>query len=178
MRKRVCTAALSLPVPQVTQSRKSATLSGMNDLKAGIISRVKGRDVYYTLTWSPLTKADKYEVTMKVPSVAGIYELYRMDGEKKLNLLAVTHAWYGGLRSQIREAIDPEATRDPVKRAAITDAELYYRYAPADNLDTLLDVVWFLHGNYFPEDVRVQNSGRYANIYLDEKAPDRVYWLE
>ena len=45
-------------------------------------------------------------------------------------------------------------------------------------LETLLDVVWFLHNAYFPGDVRVENSGRYDNIYLNERAPDRLYWMD
>lgn len=150
----------------------------MADLTAGITAVTKGQDIYYTLTWSPLTKADKYKITTGVPSVAGIFELYRMDKEKRLNLLAVTHAWYGGLRSQLREAVDPDAASNPIRKAAVTDADLYYRYAPSDNLDALLDVVWFLHNVYFPNNVRVHNSGKYDNIYLDERAPDRVHWVE
>jgi len=117
----------------------------MFDLKPVISSTVKKGEAYYTLVWSPLKKADKYEVTLKVPSVAGLFELYRMDENKKLNLLSVTHAWYGGLRSQIRAAIDPEATHDPVKIAELEDAELYYRY---------------------------------QRMYLNEKAPDKIYWLD
>ena len=162
----------------VDAKAKIGYTAGMTDLTAGITSRVKGRDIYYTLTWSPLTKADKYEITLRVPAVAGVFELYRMDEEKRLNLLAVTHAWYGGLRSQLREAVDPDATNNPVKKAAVSGADLYYRYAPSDKLETLLDVVWFLHNAYFPGDVRVENSGRYDNIYLNERAPDRLYWMD
>lgn len=147
-------------------------------MKPGISGKVDHGNIYYTLVWSPLTKADKYEVTLRVPSVAGLFELYRMDKDKKLNLLAVTHAWYGGLRSEIRAAIDPDATNDPVKKAELADAELYYRYAASDSFPDILDVVWFLHATYFPDDVRVENSGRYPRMYLNEKAPDRVYWLE
>lgn len=150
----------------------------MFDLKPGITRTVKKGEAYYTLVWSPLTKADKYEITMRVPSVAGLFELYKMDKDKKLNLLAVTHAWYGGLRSQLRAAVDPDATSDPVKKAELEDADLYYRYAVSDSLPDILDVVWFLHSTYFPADVRVEHSGRYTRVYLDEKAPDRVYWLD
>ncbi len=150
----------------------------MQAMTPGILKRIKGTEAYYTLTWCPLTKADKYEVTLRVPSVAGLFELYRMDKQKKLNLLAVTHAWYGGLRSQIRAAIDPDATNDPIKKAELEDAELYYRFAPANSLEDILDVVWFLHTGYFPDDIRVEDSGRYSKIWLDEHAPDKVYWLE
>jgi hypothetical protein len=150
----------------------------MHELKPGIVRSVKGTEAYYTLTWSPLTKADKYQITLRVPSVAGLYELYRMDKQKKLNLLSVTHAWYGGLRSQIRAAIDPDITNDPVRKAELEDCELYYRYAPSESMEDILDVVWFLHTGYFPDDVRVEHSNRYSRVYLSEKAPDRVYWLD
>ncbi len=150
----------------------------MYELVPGISAKVKKGEAYYTVIWSPLKKADKYEITLKVPSVAGLYELYRMDKEKKLNLLAVTHAWYGGLRSQLRAAVDPELTEDPVRKAQIENAELYYRYAPSDSLDNILDVVWFLHSTYFPDDVRVDHSGRYSRMYLNEKAPDKLFWQE
>ena len=150
----------------------------MANLTAGIAARAEGRDVYYTLTWSPLARADKYSVATGVPAVAGVYELYRMDEEKRLNLLAVAHAWYGGLRSQIREAIDPDAASSPLRRAAVTGADLYCRYAPSDSLDALLDVVWFLRNAYFPCDARVRSSGKYANIYLRERAPDKVRWVD
>lgn len=150
----------------------------MSDTESRITKTVRNGEAYYTVVWSPLTKADKYEVTLRVPSVAGLYELYRMDKQKKLNLLAVTHAWYGGLRSQIRAAIDPDATNDPARKAELEDAELYYRYSASGSLEDILDVVWFLHSSYFPGDVRVEHSGRYSRMYLNEKAPDRVYWLD
>lgn len=150
----------------------------MYELKPGIVAQKRGKNAFYILTWSALTKADKYEVTLKVPSVSGLYELYSMDKEKKLNLLSVTHAWYGGLRSEIRAHIDPDATSDPVRKASLEDAELYYRYAPSDNFPDIQDVVWFLHSTYFPHDIRVEHSGRYERIHLSEKAPDRVSWLE
>lgn len=150
----------------------------MQELIPGISVQVKKGEAYYTVVWSPLKKADKYEITLKVPSVAGLYELYRMDKEKKLNLLCVTHAWYGGLRSQLRMAVDPDLTEDPVRKAEIENAELWYRYAPSDSLDNILDVVWFLHSTYFPHDVRVDHSGRFPRMYLNEKAPDKLFWQE
>lgn len=150
----------------------------MFDLKPSLTANVAGNTVSYTLVWSALRKADKYEITSSVPSVAGLYELYRMDEKKQLNLLAVTHAWYGGLRSQLRAAVDPEATTNPVRRAQIENKELWYRYCPCESFPAILDAVWFLHSIYFPQDIRVEHSGRYATIRVAEKAPDRVHWLD
>ena len=138
----------------------------------------KNGEAFYTLMWSPLTKADKYQVTLKVPAISGVYELYRMDERKSLNLLSVTHAWYGGLRSQIRAAIDPDATSDPVKKAELEDAELYFRYSASNSLPDILDVLWFLHESYFAGDVRVSHSCRYRKIHLNEKSPDNFFWLD
>ena len=150
----------------------------MQEMTPGISGKVKNGEKYYTVVWSPLKKADKYDISLKVPAVAGLYELYRMDREKKLNLLSVTHAWYGGLRSQLRAAVDPELTNDPVRKAELEDAELYFRYTVSNSFPDILDVVWFLHASYFPHDVRVEHSGRYPRIYLAEQAPDKVYWLD
>lgn len=150
----------------------------MFQLEPGITVSLKNNDAYYTVVWSALKKADKYEISLKVPSVAGVYELYRMDSEKKLNLLAVTHAWYGGLRSQIRQAIDPDVTTDPLRRSQIENNELYYRYAISSSFNSIMDVVWFLHSIYFPGDVRVESSGKHKTIYVSEKAPDKVHWLD
>mgnify|MGYP000980731582 CR=1 FL=1 len=66
----------------------------MLELKPIIIKEEDKNDAYYTLTWTALTRADKYKVTTSVPAIAGMYELYYMDTHKRLNLLAITHAWY------------------------------------------------------------------------------------
>lgn len=146
--------------------------------EAVITAKVKNKEGFFTLQWSHLTKADKYKITTQVPSIAGLYELYKMDKNRSLNLLSVTHAWYGGLRSSIRTAIDPELTSDPLKKQELEDAELYYRFSSSNNLPDILDVLWFLHTSYFPHDVRVSHSGRYTKIHLNERAPDNFFWLD
>lgn len=150
----------------------------MFDIKPILTKALEEGNAYYTLGWSALTRVDKYFIQRSYPAVSGIFELYRMDDEKKLNLLVVTHAWYGGLRSNVRAAIDPDASQNPLRREQLTDAELYCRYSCSDSFGDLQDVVWFLHTVYFPNDVRVSNSGRYTNVFLHETAPDQVRWQE
>ena len=150
----------------------------MFELKPIIIKEEDKNDVYYTLTWTALTRADKYKITTSVPAIAGMYELYYMDTHKRLNLLAITHAWYGGLRSNLRQAVDPYHTHDCSLRAILEDAPLFYRYSCSDSFGDLLDTVWFLHTAYFPHDVRVMHSQRYRKIFLEEQAPDKIYWLD
>lgn len=154
--------------------------NGMFDMNPTIQKKMFKGEPHYILTWSQLIKADKYKINNAVPAVSGVYELYKMDTEKKLNLLTVTHAWYGGLRSNIREAIDPINKTDPEIKKILEDdkTEIYYRYSCCDSFPDILDVVWFLHSSYFQKDVCVESSNRYTNFFLSEKAPDKVFWLE
>ena len=142
----------------------------MQEMKPVISSTIKNGEAYYTLVWSP-SKADKYEVTSR-SRLLPVFELYRMD-ESKAQSSFSNPCLVRRLRSQIRAAIDPDATHDPVKRAELEDAELYYRYSMSESFPDILDVVWFLHTTYFPDDIRLEHSGRYSRMYLNEKAPDK-----
>ncbi len=152
----------------------------MYKMEARITKEVINNEAYYTLVWTPLKPADKYKIVREVPAVSGIFELYRMDEEKHLNLLTATHAWYGGLRSNIREAIDPSNKTDPELKKLLEDEEenLYFRYSCCDSFKDMLDVIWFLHSSYFDEDIRVEHSNRYEEFFLDEKSPDKIFWAE
>jgi hypothetical protein len=132
---------------------------------------------YFTLRWSRLIKADKYAVITSVPAVSGIYELYYRKEHSPLNLLSVNQGWYGGLRSQIREAIDEDFQTSKTIRSILAENDIYFRFSLSDVLADMQDVLWFLHRSYFGNDVRVQPSGRYQHIYLKESAPDNVLWI-
>lgn len=137
---------------------------------------VRGKDAYYKLNWSPLYKADKYKITTGAPSISGIYELYKMGEGKELCLLESSIAWYGGIRSNVREAIDPETTLDPKRKKILEDAELYFRFSCSTVFSDLQDILWFMNLTYFPDEVPADDSGRYENIYLDENSPDNFIW--
>lgn len=157
---------------------KKGIIAFMLEINPLIEKRIFKGEPHYILNWSPLTLADKYKITRSVPSVSGVYEIYKMDGQKKLNLLSITHAWYGGLRSNIRAVIDPLETSNFARKKEPENAVIYYRYSCCDSFKDILDVVWFLHNEYFAGDVRVENSGRYNNFYLTEKTSDKVSWTE
>lgn len=147
----------------------------MNEPK--IYCMTKNNNGYLTIEWSRLFKADRHYVSTSVPSVAGIFELYRMDEEKKLNLLTVTQAWYGGLRSQIREAIEPTMRTNPEERALIEKYDLYCRYSVSNTLNDMKDALWFLHMCYFNNKLNLENSNRFKKIYVKEEAPDQIHWV-
>ena len=147
-------------------------------MKCGIEAVEKDGDVYYYVNWSPLAKADRYEIIRKVPSVAGVFEIYWMDESKRLRMFVVSQTNYGGLRSEIRRITDPELCKNDEKaRKILEEKEIWYRYAPTDSAMVMDDVVWFFMQNYFPENTTFNHSGRYENIFLKESAPDKLLWV-
>lgn len=132
---------------------------------------------YFTLRWSKLQKADKYVISSSVPAISGIYEMYYQDKAKALNLLTVSQGWYGGLRSQIREAIDETFQKDPKILRILASYPIYFRYTTSEVLADMKDVLWFLTKTYYGDKISISHSDRYSRIFLTETAPDRVHWI-
>lgn len=142
-----------------------------------IIKKVVRADTaYYTINWSPLIKADKYLISKATPAVAGIYEVYKKGEGGELFLLKLDIAWYGGVRSNVRESIDPYAKADPERRKILEDAELYFRFSCSESFTDMQDVLWFMNLTYFPHDEPAEDSGRYEKIYIEENSPDNFVW--
>lgn len=143
-------------------------------MKYTITKVIDAGNAYFTLRWSHLTKADKYEIIKTVPAMAGIFELYYMDKKKKLNLFFLGKVWIGGLRSRIRRLTDPEIEMDAKRKAVLEKYDCYYRYSLTDHQSDLDDVFFFFAGRHFPHETKAQHSGRYIQILVDELSSDNL----
>jgi hypothetical protein len=143
-----------------------------------IDKQVDRENVYYTLFWSPLAKADRHEIVCKVPSVAGIFELYYQDELKTLHLFFVSKAWYGGLRNWLRQATDPTLEMDVKRRQILEKYDCYYRYAVVDSYADLSDLMFFFADTYFPHTHSVRPSDRYLNIFVQEVSPEKIVTID
>lgn len=101
-------------------------------MDCGITVQQRGDRVYYSVTWSALRQADRWQIASSVPAVGGVYEIYWMDEHKHLRMLTIGNAAFGGLRSEIRRFTDPELVDDPEAIAILNDKEIWFRYAPTD----------------------------------------------
>jgi hypothetical protein len=144
----------------------------------GITARERANNVYYFVSWSPLTRADRWTINARVPSVGGIYEIYWMDPHRHLRMFSVGDTHYGGLRTELRRLTDPELSVTGEARQILTDNEIWFRYAPSNSPGTMADVVWFFRQTYFPEHPGVSHSGRYEKIFLRESEPNKLIWVE
>ncbi len=130
----------------------------------------KDGDAFYTVHWSPITKADKYTINGAVPAMGGLAELYWMDERGKLNLYLLARSYYGGLRATLRTATDPEEEKDERRRAVLLDHEdrIYYRYTLVESQDDMSDVMCFFLSRHAPGTTNQPHSGRYEMIYVKE----------
>lgn len=142
--------------------------------KPVITKEVVREDALYAIHWSKLAKVDRYEITTKVPSVAGIFELYYMDEKKKLNLMLFGVVWYGGLRSRLRRITDPEITGDAKRVAILEKYECYFRYSMSESLEDMRDIIYFFASRLKPGVESAEHSGRYENIYCNETSADKI----
>jgi hypothetical protein len=144
------------------------------DRKPIVQKLVRGRDAYFTVSWSRLRKGDKYEIVKSVPSDAGIYELYYMDGKKKLCLFHVGKSWYGGLRNEIRDRTDLELETDAGRRALLSKYDCWYRWSLLSSSDDMSDVLFFFAQTHLPGITTVHHSGRYTRIFVTENDADKI----
>ena len=143
----------------------------------GINAHEKGDDVHYLINWSPLEIADRWAINAKVPSVAGVYEIYWMDDHGHLRMLAVGQTHYGGLRTELRRLTDPELTGSPNVKKILEEEEIWFRYCTSNSAAVMADVVWYFRKTYFPENPGVEHSGRYRKIFMNESAPNKLIWV-
>ena len=146
-------------------------------MEPGITFKEKDENAFYFIQWSALALAERWLISSKVPSVAGVYEIYWMDDHEHLRMLSVGNTHYGGLRSEIRRLTDSELTLDPKTRKILEDEEIWFRYAPTNSATAMADIVWFFRKTYFPEDPGVEHSGKFQKIFLKESAPDKLIWV-
>jgi hypothetical protein len=139
-----------------------------------IDKEIVGTIAYFTIFWSPIKKAEKYDIIQTVPSVSGLFELYYQDKKKKLNLLYVAKAYYGGLQNELRKRTDPELEENQKRKKIIEEHDCYYRYVPSNSYKDLSDLLFFFSKTYFPDLGLHEHSGRFTEIYVNEVSEGKL----
>ncbi len=138
-----------------------------------ITKKIKENNAYFSVQWSPLKKAERYDINSSVPAEAGVYQLYYMDNSKRLNLMYIERVWFGGLRSTIRRMTDPDLEFDPKWKTILNQFDCYYRYTLCSSSKDMEDVLFFFGEVMFPHAGKCISSGRYTNIFLNEESPEK-----
>ena len=143
-------------------------------LKSVVTKQIDDSNVYYTVRWSKLKEADRYSIVTSVPGMSGIFELYYMDDRKKLNLLRVQRAWFGGLRNTIRAVSDPTLEQNLKVKKILEDFKCFYRYSILESFKDLSDILFFFSKMYFPDRFNIESSGRFLKIFVKEISTEKI----
>jgi hypothetical protein len=147
---------------------------GLESIDYTITKEEDGETAYFTVRWSNLRKADKYDIAKAVPSMSGVFELYYMDEKKKLCLFYFAKAYYGGLRNTIRKCTDEEQEIDAGRKKIISTYDIYFRYTLSDSYKDMCDVFYFFARTIHPDFSESEASGRFANIFVKEITKDKI----
>lgn len=133
-----------------------------------VSKEVRKGEVFYEVPWTPLREADRHDIAHRVPSLAGVYEIFWEDEKKRLHLFSLEPAWYGGLRAKLSEKIDVDFESNPGRKAIIADKKLFYRFVFVESWDDVKDLMCGLLQIYQPQLGTLPSSGRYKRIHIQE----------
>jgi len=117
----------------------------MND-NWNILHEIHEEEIFFTLRWSPWGSMDRWVINRIIPSEAGLFQLWTMEG-RGLVLAATEQTYYGGLRNTLREVIDEMAPSGKPLRTVINGRECWFRFCISPIREHLQSLkTWFDNG--------------------------------
>ncbi|MFP4114814.1 MAG: hypothetical protein ACOC0E_11540 [Spirochaetota bacterium] len=130
--------------------------------------RTRDQSAFFTVWWSPLMPLTKRVIAGRVPSLPGVFEIYRDEGGRLPELVGRSRAYYGGLRNTFRGLID-ETSPYPLNGRPLDQRLAHFlRYAVVESPDDMDDILYFFAARTGNEE-EFDDSGRYEFIYLKEE---------
>lgn len=130
-----------------------------------------GKDIYYTLAWSPLYKYDRFDAMRKLPELSGIISIMYMN-QSRIDYLMFYSCHRDGCRVGFKKLMDPYSTRFPEIVKEIDLSRLHYKYTVTDSasLNDMQDIMYWLIRTYKPKynEGGFKDSQRFANIFINE----------
>lgn len=134
----------------------------MGGVEPEVEKQTNRESVYFTVRWSPLLRLEKRTVINKIPSRAGIFEVYKDTGAHSPEIIGRSYAFYGGLRNTLRAMIDVDSPTPLGGDVLDMRARHFVRYCMTDSSEDMDDIMFF-----FGEEEH-EHSGRYRFVYVKE----------
>lgn len=139
-----------------------------------VSKRIRSGSAYFAIYWSRLVPLEKDTVIRKIPSAAGIFEIYRYEGGSTAEIIGRSRAYYGGLRNTLRGLIDPVSPYPLNGSPLPRDEQHLLRYALIESSDDMTDILYFFAGRDGFQGNDQEHSGRYRYVYVKEVLPPPV----
>lgn len=113
-------------------------------------------------------RLEKRVIRGRIPSLPGVFEVYRDEGGRRPELVGRARAYYGGLRNTFRGLIDSISPYPLNGRPLDLSRAHFVRYAVEESPDNMDDILYFFAARSGEAD-ELDDSGRYEMIYLKEE---------
>lgn len=127
-------------------------------------------ELHFTIRWSPWGLMDKWVIIRRVPSEAGLFQIW-VKKQSGLVLAASEWAYFGGLRNTLREIIDEMAPSGERLRAIIRNENAWFRFSTSSSKEHLI----LLQHCFKDKDNAFDDEGR--SILIKEVDDYRKYTL-
>lgn len=131
--------------------------------------RTRNGSAYFTVWWSPVLPLRKDVIQGSVPSLPGIFEVYRDEGGRTPQLVGRSRAYYGGLRNTFRGLVDSISPYPLNGEPLDLESAHFVRYTILQSSDDMDDILFFFAARTGQED-EFEESGRYEFIYVNEES--------
>ena len=143
-------------------------------MEPSVSKLIREGSAYFSIHWSRLLPLEKDVVIRKIPSTAGIYEVYRYDGGPTAQIIGRSRAYYGGLRNTLRGLID-SISPYPLNGELLPENDRHLvRYSLTASSEDMNDILFFFAGRDSYEDPDQEHSGRYQYVYVKEILPESI----
>lgn len=147
----------------------------MLDVKVDSYNKdIYNNDAFYIIRWSPYLICNKFEVTKKAPSRAGIFVIFYLNQSKKLQPFYIGYSWISSIMFDIKSLLYEDANRDREIAEIIDNKKCYYKYVIIDKYNDLVDMYEVLKTYYNKKNVKYIkkiddfNSGRYNEVFITD----------
>ncbi len=133
--------------------------------------RVHGQEVYYTLAWSPVKAYDRFSASRFLPELPGIVEIISIENGAFRTLMFL-ECWREGLRSGIKNLMEPDSPKFRDIRRELARYDIAYRYTEVNSSpNDLRDIMhWLIQATSAPFNnvTGFTHTGRYRIINVKE----------
>ncbi len=133
--------------------------------------RVHGKEVYYTLAWSAVNAYDRFSASRFLPELPGIIEIMSIENGNYQTLMFL-ECWREGLRSGIKNLLEPDSPKFSDLRRKLTRYDIAYRFTEVNSSpNDLKDIMyWLIQATHAPFNNidGFTDTGRYTSINVKE----------
>ena len=133
--------------------------------------KVDGKNVFYTIAWTPLVPYDRFNASRFLPELPGIAEIIGIQGSEEKTLMFL-ECWREGLRSGLKGLLEADSPAFRDIRRKLNEYDLVFRFTEVTSSPhDMKDIMYWLIQETLPPFNNADgfsDTGRYRSINVKE----------